>query len=166
MIRISDILARECLFADLQPGDKSTVLRTMTDRLAALGRISDSAAIHRLLMDREELMTTGVRTGFCFPHAFSLQVEESFLTLGVVREGMDFQSLDGQPVQFIFLLLGPPDNQAVHLRILARVSRLTGHPDMRRLMLEAGSPDALLQLIHDSEQHLKPATYVFPDARE
>jgi mannitol/fructose-specific phosphotransferase system IIA component (Ntr-type) len=122
--------------------------------------------MHRLLMDREELMTTGVRRGFAFPHAFDPRVKESFLSLGVVPEGLDYASLDGQPVQFIFMLLGPPGNQAVHLRILARVSRLTSQSDVFHLLSEATDPQALIEVIRDSEQQLKTSPYVFPDSRE
>jgi mannitol/fructose-specific phosphotransferase system IIA component (Ntr-type) len=151
---------------DLPAAGKSETLKAMTDRLEAIGRLADSAQMHRLLMDREELMTTGVRRGFAFPHAFDPRVQESFLTLGVVPEGLDYASLDGHPVQFIFLLLGPPGNQSVHLRILARVSRLTSQPDVFHLLSEATDPQALVEVVSDVEQQLKTSPYVFPDSRE
>jgi mannitol/fructose-specific phosphotransferase system IIA component (Ntr-type) len=166
MIGIGEILDPSCVFMDL-PGDgKARVLRAMTDRLAELGRIHDSGAIHALLMEREGLMTTGVRRGFAFPHAFNARIEHSFLSLGVAPGGTDFESLDNEPVHFVFLLLGPPDNQSIHLRILARVSRLTGQPEMLQIMRQARTREELLEVIHDSEQQLKTSSSVFPDLRE
>jgi mannitol/fructose-specific phosphotransferase system IIA component (Ntr-type) len=170
MIRIAEILDPSCILTDLPAGGKDDALRAMTDRLAELGRVEDGASIHRLLMDRENLMTTGVRRGFAFPHAFDARIERSFLTLGVSVEGVGFDSLDNEAVHFVFLLLGPPDNQQIHLRILARVSRLTGQPDMLRTMLDAcGDEDAgeaLLEVIRGHEQQLKAHPYALPDARE
>ena len=153
-MRIGEILDPSCVFLDLPAGDKSAVLRAMTDRLERLGQIHDSAAIHQLLMEREGLMTTGVRRGFAFPHAFNANIESSFLSLGAVADGVDFQSLDGEPVYFVFLLLGPPNNQAMHLRILARVSRLTGQSDMLQELRAARTLEEFLEVMRDSEQRL------------
>lgn len=166
MIRIGEILDPSCVLMGLSGGGRAEVLRVMTDRLAELGRIDDSATIHRLLMDRESLMTTAVRRGFAFPHAFNEKIERSFLTVGAAPGGVDFAALDGEPVNFIFLLLGPPDNQAIHLRILARISRLTGQPEVLQLMREAADREALLETIANSEQQLKANPYALPDVRE
>src|SRR5690242_19358080 len=108
MIRIDDILEPSRVLMGLSGRNKLDVLRAMTDRLAESGFVNDSGEIHRLLKEREALMTTGVKHGFAFPHAFSPQFDRSFLTLGVVPGGVDYESLDHHPVEFIFLLLGPP----------------------------------------------------------
>ena len=146
----------------LEGQNKAAVLREMTDRLVALGAIRDSEEIHRLLIEREGLMTTGVKRGFAFPHAFSPQFEKSFLTLGVVPGGVDYESLDHHPVEYIFLLLGPPDHQTVHLRILARVSRLMGQPDMLELLRAAGSAEGVIEILDDTERRL--IAYPFSNA--
>jgi mannitol/fructose-specific phosphotransferase system IIA component (Ntr-type) len=159
MIRIDDILEPSRVLMGLAGGSKPEVLRAMTDRLAELGCLSDSGEIHRLLMEREGLMTTGVKRGFAFPHAFSPQFDKSFLTLGVVPGGVEYDSLDHHPVEFIFLLLGPPDHQTVHLRILARVSRLMGQPDMLELLRGARSVEEVIEVLDDTERRLTAYPY-------
>lgn len=154
MIRIEEILHPSRVLMGLGNQGKSAVLRDMTDRLAGLGAVRDSGEIHKLLLEREALMTTGVKRGFAFPHAFSPQFDKSFLTLGVVPGGVDYESLDHNPVEFIFLLLGPPDHQTVHLRILARVSRLMGQPDMLELLRAAGSAEDVIEVLDDTERRL------------
>jgi fructose PTS system EIIBC or EIIC component len=154
MIHIEEILQPSRVLMDLRGAHKSEVLQQMIDRLGQLGMVPDGTEIHRLLMDREGLMTTGVKRGFAFPHAFSMQFDQSFLTLGVVKDGVDYESLDRQPVKFIFLLLGPPNHQTVHLRILARVSRLMGQPDMLELLRAAHSVPEVLEVLTDTEKRL------------
>lgn len=154
MIRIEEILLPSRILLDLRPTDKGDVLRQMTDRLAQLGCVNDGAEIHHLLLDRESLMTTGVKRGFAFPHAFSAQFDRSFLTLGAIRGGVDYDSLDHYPVEFIFLLLGPPNHQTVHLRILARVSRLMGQPDILDQLRAAQSAQEVTEVLTDTERRL------------
>lgn len=159
MIRIEEILESSRVLMGLSGQTKSDVLRAMTDRLAGQGVLQDSAEIHRLLMEREALMTTGVKRGFAFPHAFSTQFDKSFLTLGVAPGGVDYDSLDHQPVEFIFLLLGPPNHQTVHLRILARVSRLMGQPDMLETLREATTAAEVIEVLDETERRLTAYPY-------
>lgn len=159
MIRIEDILQPSRILLDLAAARKAEGLRLLVDRLAALKKVRDAAQVHRLLLEREKLMTTGVKRGFAFPHAFSDQFGESFLTIGVFPAGLEFEALDRQPVQFVFLLLGPPHHQTVHLRILARVSRLTGQPEMYEALREARSAADIMDLMSETERRLTAYPY-------
>lgn len=159
MILIEEMLQPARILMDLPAAGKREVLKAMTDQLESLGLIHDSAEVHKLLMEREALMTTGVKRGFAFPHAFSKQFESSFLTLGRVPGGVAYDALDGNPVEFIFLLLGPPTHQTIHLRTLARISRLTAQPEMLELLRSATSPENLMELLIESERRLKAYPY-------
>ena len=163
MIRIDKILDASRILTDLKSGSKPEVLRAMTDWLASQKMLKDSAAIHQLLLDRETLMTTGVKNGFAFPHCFSEEFDESFLTLGIVPDGVDYESLDGNPVEYIFLLLGPPHHQTVHLRILARISRLMSQPDMLETLRSLKSSEEIMQLFVDTERRLTSLSYYTSD---
>lgn len=154
MIRIEDIITPERILTGLEAADKPAVLRQMTDALERLGAIRHSEDVHRMLLERESLMTTGVKRGFAFPHAFSKQFAASFLTLGVVPDGVPYEALDGEPVEFIFLLLGPPDNQATHLRILARISRMTSAGDLLDLLRAAPDRDTIMEVLLDAQRRL------------
>lgn len=156
---LEEMLQPSRILFGLPNSNKSEVLRAMTDALAAQGMIRDSGAVHQLLMERETLMTTGVKRGFAFPHTFSPEFDSSFLTLGVIPGAVDYAALDGAPVEFIFLLLGPPIHQSVHLRTLARISRLTAQPDMLDLLRQATTPEAMMDLLAETERRMKAFAY-------
>ena len=155
MFRINDILQPSRIFMDLKGADKSEILKDMTDRLVAQNLLTDSEQIHRLLIERERMMTTGVKSGFAFPHVFSEQFDQTFLTLGIVRDGVDYEALDRQVVEFVFLLLGPPGHQTVHLRILARLSRITGQGGTLVRMRSASRPEQILECLAETEQNIQ-----------
>lgn len=158
MVRINEVLRPGHILMELPGRTKDEVLGQMTEQLASLGDLNDSAEILQLLIDREDLMTTGVKTGFAFPHAFSYQLQRSFLTIGVPAEPVDYDSLDGLPVEYIFLLLGPPDENTMHLRALARISRLMSEGGILDRLREVKSPEAILDVLTETENNLKFAT--------
>lgn len=159
MIRISEILDASRIFMDLKGHTKQQALQEMTVRLAEQGIVHDHRAVYELLIEREQLMTTGVKRGFAFPHAFSNQFQRSFLSMGCSRDGIEYQSLDGHPVHFVFLLLGPTHHQTIHLRILARVSRLMGQQDMYATLREAGSSEEVMSIMNSAERQLTSYHY-------
>lgn len=147
-----ELLSPSRVFVDLAAQPKGGLLREMTRRLAAEGSIADAEAVAKLLIKREEMITTAVKPGCAFPHAFSPEVKSLILAIGAIAGGTDYQSLDGSPVEFIFLVLGPPSHQDVHLRLLARLSRMTSEPGMIEAMREAKSPEELAQVITDADR--------------
>lgn len=130
MIHITDILDPPLVFHDLHAESKDALLSEMAQRLHEAGRIADPLDMHQRLMQREALMTTGVRNGFAFPHAFDERLGESVLAVGLVPLGVDYDSLDGEPVHLVFMLLGPPSHHTMHLRVLARLSRIALQPGL------------------------------------
>lgn len=152
---IHDILSHRRVFLDLAPAPKAELLAEMARRLAELGDLGEPGEVARLLVKREELITTAVKRGFAFPHAFAPQVRELILAIGGARGGTDYQSLDGEPVEFILLLLGPPSHQDVHLRTLARLSRITAEPGMLEAMREAATPEAMVELMAEADRQKK-----------
>jgi mannitol/fructose-specific phosphotransferase system IIA component (Ntr-type) len=162
MIRLEQMLHPSRIYIDLAGPDKASVLRALTERLVQAGAIPDGAAALDLLLQREALMTTAVKPGFAFPHAFSPLFACSFLTLGVVPAGVDFQAMDGRPVHYIFLLLGPPADHTIHLRVLARISRLTSHPDMQKILDRLSGPRELYDTLVELEHRLTVYSAVTP----
>jgi mannitol/fructose-specific phosphotransferase system IIA component (Ntr-type) len=149
---LTDILSPDRVFTDLRSMPKVELLREMTRRLAALGELKDPEACAHLLIKREELITTGVKRGFAFPHAFSPQLDRLILTVGVVAQGTDYEALDGHPVEYVILLLGPPAHQDDHLRVLARLSRITTQPEMLDALREAAGPEAIVEMLLEADR--------------
>jgi mannitol/fructose-specific phosphotransferase system IIA component (Ntr-type) len=154
MIHITDLLEPPLVLQNLQAASKADLLGRIAQRLHAAGRIPDADDLHRRLLQREALMTTGVRSGFAFPHAFDERLVESFLAVALVPQGVDYDSLDGEPVQMIFMLLGPPSHHTLHLRILARVSRIASQPGLLETLRETRDPALVMEHLAACEEQL------------
>lgn len=155
---LGDIVSPRRVFTDLEPAPKDELLAEMARRLALLGVVQDHQALTERLIRRERLMTTAVKHGFAFPHVFSPQVVELSLTIGIIREGTDYQSLDGKPVEFVFLLLGPQERQDLHLRLLARLSHIARESGMLAQLRQAESAEQIVALISESDRLLAAAS--------
>jgi mannitol/fructose-specific phosphotransferase system IIA component (Ntr-type) len=151
---IADLLAPHRVMLDLSAAPKAALLGEMVRRLAESGDVESPDSVLDLLVRREELITTGVKTGFAFPHAFTPHAPRLILSVGAVRGGTDFQSLDGRPVEFVFLLLGPPARQETHLRVLARLSRVAGETGALEALREAADAEAIARLLGDSDRSI------------
>jgi mannitol/fructose-specific phosphotransferase system IIA component (Ntr-type) len=139
---------------DLKPAPKNVLLSQIADRLGALGEIEDPDRLARRLIERERMMTTGVKEGFAFPHAFTPQIDTLKLTVVLIREGTDYESLDGKPVEIIFLLLGPLSHQDRHLRVLARLSRIATGSGFLDTLRQATSADEVVTLLTESDKFI------------
>lgn len=149
---LSQLISPQRVFLDLSPQPKADLLRTLADRLAAHGDIQDPAALTERLVARERLITTGVKKGFAFPHAFSPQTQRLFLTIARIPGGADYESLDGDPVEVIFLLLGPESRQDVHLRVLARLSSIARQPGTLEALREAASAGDVIEFLNRNDR--------------
>jgi len=154
-MNLADLMREDLICTDLDESTKEGVLQALVSHLVDRGEVEGGDEVLRLLLEREKLMTTGVRTGFAIPHAFSREVRGSLIALGYVPKGVDWQSLDKQPVHYVFLLLGPPDAQAVHLRLLARLSRLLSSETFILRLKQAKTPAEMLESIAESEADLR-----------
>lgn len=153
---LETIVSPRRVFLDLAPAPKAELLAEFARRLAGAGELTENPAdIARALVKREDIVSTGVRTGFAFPHAFAESLESLSLSIGRAPEGVDFQSLDGEPVEFVLLLLGPPSPR--HLRVLARLSRIVGADgalEAFRAAADAGA-DALVDLVLSEDRRIE-----------
>lgn len=154
-MNICDLLHDDLVVTDLKSGSKENVLLQMLETLAATGRIRNRDEMLRLLLERERLMSTGIGRGFAIPHAFSDEVSESFIIIGKAAEGMDFEALDHQPVFYLFLLLGPPDSQTLHLRTLSRLSRIISSFDVVEQLSGCKTSKDMISVLCDLENRVR-----------
>jgi len=157
-MNLEDIISADRIFLDLEAQAKPALLRDLATRLAAGGVVANADRLTEKLIERENMITTGVREGFAFPHVFSPQVSELTLTIARVAGGTDFESIDGKPVELLFLFLGPPDRQEWHLRMLARVSRIARTAGTLEALRDAKSEQSVIDFISNSDRQLTPAT--------
>lgn len=154
-MKFSDFVCREAVLGSLDAFDKEGAIREMTKSLVNAGQIAeqDYENIIKALLKREELGSTGIGRGIAVPHTKHPSVERLIGTVAVSSEGVDFNSLDGEKVQLLFLLISPPDRPSDHLRALENVSRQLRNETFCRFLKQAGSSEEILQLLDEADNN-------------
>lgn len=125
-MKIMDFLSKKAILADLKATKKEDVIKELVDLLISAGELDKNsrAKVLDALMERESLGSTAIGQGIAIPHAKSDCVEKLVGAFALSKKGVDFDSLDGEPVYIFFLLLAAQDSAGPHLKALARISRL------------------------------------------
>ncbi|MDT8421597.1 MAG: PTS sugar transporter subunit IIA [Desulfuromonadales bacterium] len=150
-MKISELLNPEAVVADLQSRDKGKVLAELTDALLACDESLQREEVIQVLKERERLGSTGIGDGVAIPHGKLKGIPELMLAFGRSRTGVDFDSMDGKPAHLFFLLVAPEESVGVHLKTLARISKLLKDSAIRQKLLDADSQKDLYQIILDEE---------------
>jgi PTS system fructose-specific IIA component/PTS system nitrogen regulatory IIA component len=152
-LNLASLIPSEVIIDDLKATEKERVLDEIVGALAEAGQVPRDAdgAIVKALMNREELGSTGIGKGVAVPHAKHESVEGLVAAFGRSRKGIDFASLDGQPVHLVFLLLSSKDTSGQHLEALATVARIVRNDRFCRFLREAEDADALAELLQEAE---------------
>jgi mannitol/fructose-specific phosphotransferase system IIA component (Ntr-type) len=131
------------------------VIREMADALVEAGSIApgDLESIVKAIMKREDLGSTGIGRGVAVPHTKHPSVSRLVGTVAVSRAGVDFDSLDGEPVQLFFLLVSPPDRPGDHLRALENISRQLRDDSFCKLLKAAKGPMDIQHLLEEADSH-------------
>ena len=152
-LKVLDFLSPDAITADLQATTKRGAFEELVALLAKNGKVKDAPAIVDVLMKREAIGSTGIGQGIAIPHAKSDQAEEVVAAFGLSRRGLQFNSLDGEPVYIIVILVAPPTAAAQHLKTLARISRLLKDKFFRQSLREARSPGDIVKIIQAEDQY-------------
>jgi PTS system fructose-specific IIA component/PTS system nitrogen regulatory IIA component len=154
-MKFSDFVNVQAIKADLGADEKPDVIRELVQSLAAAGAIaeSDVPGIVAAIMKREELGSTGIGRGIAVPHTKHPSVEKLVGTVGVSVEGVDFNSLDGDKVHLLFLLVSPPDRPGDHLRALENISRQLRDETFSRFLKQARTPQDIRQLLEEADHN-------------
>jgi len=147
-------LRPEDIFLDIPCRDKEAVLRFIADAYAQNSVMADAQAIYEGLRSREETMSTGVGGGIAFPHTANREAEEPTVLLLRPLKPVEFDSLDGRPVDIILAIVIPENETALHLQILAGISRLCRNPNILKAMRTAGDSAELWEKIRDMEEKM------------
>lgn len=152
-MKISEILNKDLLILDLQSKNKKGVLEELAAVLVDQGKLSDLERVVEVLLDREKLGSTGIGDGIAIPHGKIKDLGGVVASFGRSREGVDFESIDQKSTHLFFLLVAPENSAGVHLKALARISRLLKDPSFRRRLMEAESREELFQIISEEDAH-------------
>ena len=152
-VNLLDFLPDTAVNLDLQSASKKEVLKELVNNLATAHKIKNPEKILASLLEREELGSTGIGQGIAIPHGKSDSVKDVAAALGITKKGIEFDALDGEPVYLFFMLVVPTNAAGIHLKILAKVSRLLKDKFFRQALREAKSPQDALKLIKEENDY-------------
>jgi PTS system nitrogen regulatory IIA component len=150
-MKITDILVREASILDLAATGKDALLTELATALAAAEESLDREALLDVLRERESLQSTGIGEGVAIPHGKIPGLDRLVATFARSREGVDFESIDGQPTQLFFLLVVPEQSGGQHLKALARISRFFRDASFREKLIAAGDLDEIFRAIEEED---------------
>ena len=162
---IRDLLAAESINLNGMPAGKTEALNQCIDLMAKSGKIADVEKYRKGVFAREEEGTTGIGMGIAIPHCKSDAVTKAGLAAMVVKDGVDFESLDGTPAKIIFLIAAPNTEDNVHLQVLSKLSVMLMDEQFTNSLINAGSVDEFLNII-DSAEKAKDEKEAAKEAKE
>ena len=149
---IRDLLAAESINLNGTPAGKTEALNQCIDLMAKSGKIADVEKYRKGVFAREEEGTTGIGMGIAIPHCKSDAVTKAGLAAMGVKDGVDFESLDGTPAKIIFLIAAPNTEDNVHLQVLSKLSVMLMDEQFTNSLINAGSVDEFLNIIDSAEK--------------
>lgn len=150
-MHISSILDEQFIAIRIPASDKEEALNAMVDMLGRSPKVLDIERVRTAILEREKLMSTGVGHGFAIPHGKTDALEDIVAGFAITATPIDFDALDNQPVQLIFMLVGKETHVGTHLKLLSRISRLMNNEAFRQQLLNATTPAEVLALFAQEE---------------
>ena len=150
-MKLTDILEESSIVVDLQARDKTEALEVLVDAMTRNNQTVDQQKILTILLEREKLGSTGIGDGIAIPHGKSKELTQIISGFGVSKQGIAFDSLDGKPAHLFFLLVAPENSVGIHLKLLARISRMLKNVDFREKLLETNSQHEIYQIISEED---------------
>ncbi len=146
-----EVLSGKSVIVGLKGQDKREILEELVDVLEVGDKITHREKVLEAVLQREEIMSTGIGHGIAIPHGKSEYVKELGGVLGIKSAGVEFDSLDGQPTFIFFLLVSPMDVSGPHIKALARISRLLKGEDFRRRLIACPDKETAIKILEEEE---------------
>ncbi|MEO1497466.1 MAG: PTS sugar transporter subunit IIA [Planctomycetota bacterium] len=152
-MKFADFVCKKAICPDVAATDKPAVIRELVQALVDAGEVKQEAFedVVAAVLQREELGSTGIGRGVAVPHTKHASVEKLCGAVGVSQSGVDFASLDGDPVNLLFLLVSPPDRPGDHLRALENVSRQLRDDQFCRFLKQSTTAGDIWELLEESD---------------
>ena len=150
-MKILDALKPEALIPQLKSQDKLGILEELATPVARTANIAVEDIV-RVLRDRERLGSTGIGGGIGIPHGKLRDLENLLLGFGISRQGVDFESIDNRPTHIFFLLITPENSTGLHLKVLARISRILKNEPFKERLMGASDAETLYAILAEEDE--------------
>jgi PTS system nitrogen regulatory IIA component len=150
-MRILDVLRKETILTDLKAKDKKGVIEELVASVSQITGINNSELV-RVLLERERLGSTGIGGGIGIPHGKLANLESLIMGFGLSRKGVDFESMDGRPTHLFFLLITPENSTGLHLKLLARISRILKNDSFKKKLMKAAGSNEVFSIIGEVDE--------------
>ncbi len=145
-MNLKKLLGKENVFLDLKSSSKKDIIKEMIDRLVVSGKIKDREAALEAVLTREEKMSTGMENGIAIPHGKTDSVDQLITAVALKKEGVDFDSMDGQVSTIFIMTISPQSRSGPHIQFLAEVSKLLKEPEAREMLLAARTVEEVIRV--------------------
>jgi len=129
--------------------DKVSVITELAAKSLACGKISDPDDFYQALVERENLMSTGIGLGVAIPHAKLSSIKDYFITVGILKQPVEWDAIDKQPVKIVFLIGGPSESQATYLQILAQLMLVIKNESLLNKLKAAQHPSEIIKVFFE-----------------
>ena len=152
-MKISDILSTDVISVNMEVSDKEDSINKVINLAAKSNKISDVNKVAQTIFEREKLVSTGVGKGFAIPHGKTDAISDVVAAFAITKDPIDFDSIDGEPVRFIFLLIGKENLLNTHIKLLSRISRLMNKDEFSEKLIEAKTSEEVLNIFKEEEKN-------------
>ena len=152
-MKIMDFLSPDAIAVDLKATDKKSAIVELVEMLKTTKKAKKTDEIIEVVLEREKLGSTGIGQGVAIPHGKTDVLQEQVGALGISRKGIEFNSLDGEPVHIVFLLVGPVEVAGQHLKALSRISRLFKDKFLRQAIRDAKTKEEIVKIIQQEDAY-------------
>jgi len=150
-MKILEVLPKEAIITDMKSKVKNEVIEELVASISKITGINRSELI-KVLLERERLGSTGIGGGIGIPHGKLKNLESLIMGFGLSRKGVDFESIDGRPAHLFFILLTPENSTGLHLKLLARISRLLKNESFKKKLMKATDSNQVYSIIEEVDE--------------
>ena len=150
-MNIFSLLRPETVIPNMEASDKAEVLERLVSSLEGQVSNGELEKIREAVFEREKIMSTGVGKGLAIPHGKAAGIEQTYAAFGMLSDAVDYEAIDDEPVNMVFLLVGPQASNSLHIKMLSRISRLMNNSEFRDRLRKCKTADAIIEQFKDEE---------------
>lgn len=152
-MKISDLLNSSNVLTKLSVKNKKEAIDKLVKALSHDLDEKTLASVRKAVMERENIMSTGVGKGLAIPHGKSGDIDRTYAAFAILEEPVEYEAIDNEPVHILFLLVGPESQNSIHIKMLSRISRLLNSATFRDKLLSNDDSESIIELFQSEEKH-------------